>query len=148
VIEEAVERAAVVAEARTWLRTPYHHKARLKGVGVDCAYFLAEVYHAVLPRIPRLDFGHYPPDWHLHRSEEVYLSWLDRYATLTYGTPQPGDVVVFRFGRCFSHGVIVVEWPEVIHAYLRIGCILGDATKEPLVGHDYRIYTLWGPSGR
>ena len=27
----------IVTEARTWVRTPYHHQARLKGVGVDCA---------------------------------------------------------------------------------------------------------------
>lgn len=31
-----VSRQAFVAEARTWLRTPYVHQARLKGVGVDC----------------------------------------------------------------------------------------------------------------
>ena len=30
-------RAAVVAEAIAWLGTPYHHRARIKGVGVDCA---------------------------------------------------------------------------------------------------------------
>ena len=26
----------VVAVARTWLGTPYHHQASLKGVGTDC----------------------------------------------------------------------------------------------------------------
>ena len=25
-----------VAEALTWLGTPYHHQGRVKGVGVDC----------------------------------------------------------------------------------------------------------------
>jgi hypothetical protein len=29
-------RADVVASARTWIDTPYHHQGRLKGVGVDC----------------------------------------------------------------------------------------------------------------
>ena len=28
-----VDRYAVVTEARTWLGTPFHHQARLKGVG-------------------------------------------------------------------------------------------------------------------
>lgn len=29
-------RAAIVAEARTWLETPYRHQAYLKGVSCDC----------------------------------------------------------------------------------------------------------------
>jgi cell wall-associated NlpC family hydrolase len=29
-------REAVIAEARTWLGTPWHHQASLKGVGCDC----------------------------------------------------------------------------------------------------------------
>lgn len=31
------QRAAVAQEALAWLGTPYHHHARIKGVGVDCA---------------------------------------------------------------------------------------------------------------
>lgn len=30
------DRAQIVAEARRWVGTPYHHQARLRGVGVDC----------------------------------------------------------------------------------------------------------------
>ena len=30
-------RARIVAEAMTWLGTPYHHRGKLKGIGVDCA---------------------------------------------------------------------------------------------------------------
>lgn len=29
-------RAAIVAEARGWIGTPYRHQASLKGVGCDC----------------------------------------------------------------------------------------------------------------
>lgn len=32
-----VSRQRVVTEARTWLGTPFHHQAALKGVGCDCA---------------------------------------------------------------------------------------------------------------
>jgi NlpC/P60 family putative phage cell wall peptidase len=31
-----VKRAQIVAEAKSWLKTPYHHQASRKGVGVDC----------------------------------------------------------------------------------------------------------------
>ena len=33
----AARAARVVAEARRWIGTPYHHQARLRGVGCDCA---------------------------------------------------------------------------------------------------------------
>ena len=32
---EAETRAAIVAEAMSWIGTPYHSHARIKGVGVD-----------------------------------------------------------------------------------------------------------------
>ena len=30
-----VTRSALIAEARSWLGTPWHHQASLKGVGCD-----------------------------------------------------------------------------------------------------------------
>src|SRR5437660_5143962 len=47
-------RGLVVAEAETWLRTPYHHMARVKGAGADCLTLLAEVYEkaGVIPQYP------------------------------------------------------------------------------------------------
>jgi cell wall-associated NlpC family hydrolase len=72
-------REQVVAEAVTWLRTPYHHMGRVKGGGTDCLMLLAEVYHAV-GVIPRVDVPFYPPDWNLHRDAERYLQGVMRYA--------------------------------------------------------------------
>jgi cell wall-associated NlpC family hydrolase len=40
--------------------------------------------------------------------------------------PKPGDLVLFQFGRCFSHGGIVEHvTPEVtmIHADQNAGCV-------------------------
>lgn len=137
------ERASVVAEARSWLRTPYHHMGRVKGAGVDCATLLAEVY-ARAGVIPALDVPFYPPDWHLHRDAERYLGFvlvhaieifprMDRVSRDTSRAPsceaKPGDVALWRFGRCFSHGAIVIDWPLVIHAYSGRGCVLEDAEK-------------------
>jgi NlpC/P60 family putative phage cell wall peptidase len=119
--EIAIERAAVVAEAEAWLGTPFHHEARVKGAGVDCAQLLAGVYHNA-GLIPNLNISHYPHDWHMHRDAERYLATVFQYAVEVQGledrTPLPGDIVVFRFGRTFSHGAIVTAWPMVIHAYV------------------------------
>lgn len=76
----AAMREAVVAEAMSWLRTPYHHGAGLKGIGTDCARFPLAVY-AEAGAIPPTDVGVYARDWHLHHGEELYLGWLNRLAT-------------------------------------------------------------------
>ena len=36
-------REAVVTEAKTWIGTPFHHAARIKGAGVDCLMLLSRV---------------------------------------------------------------------------------------------------------
>jgi NlpC/P60 family putative phage cell wall peptidase len=107
----SAKRAAVVAEAESWLGTPYHHMARLKGVGCDCLTLLAAVYEAA-GVVPVIEIPFYPPDWHLHRGVERYMDGLLAYAH-EVDAPAPGDVALFRFGRCFSHGAIVVEWPRI-----------------------------------
>lgn len=116
-MDEATQRARVVKLAQSWLRTPYHHGGRVRGAGVDCAMLLAEVYQDA-GMVPRIDPADYPHDWHLHRGQERYMDYVVKYATLISGPGQPGDGVLFRFGRCFSHGGIIIKWPQIIHAFL------------------------------
>jgi len=125
---ELQQRLAVVAEAESWLGTPYHHEARIKGHGVDCAQILVGVF-ANVGLIEPMALPHYPMDWNLHRDEERYLDILAHYTRETEKQPQPGDIVVWKFGRCFSHGAVVVAWPIVIHAYVGSICVLEDAEK-------------------
>lgn len=120
------ERAAVVTEARTWLRTPYHNLARIKGVGVDCAQLLIAVYCA-LELTEEPDVGNYSPEWHLHHSEEQYLGWMEKYCRRVYA-PLPGDIAMFRYGRCVSHGGIITRAesgsaPWMVHSYITTGVI-------------------------
>jgi cell wall-associated NlpC family hydrolase len=132
-------RAAVVAEAETWLKTPYHHMGRVKGAGTDCLMMLAEVYCAC-GIIPHVDIGYYSPDFNLHKSAELYLEGLLQYAKEIPGPPQPGDVAVFKFGRCFAHGAIVTEWPKLIHAFVRNGVMEGNADQPTLAGRAVKFF--------
>lgn len=129
------QRAAVVAEARQWLGTPYHHEARLKGIGVDCAQLLIGVFSAPsVGLIAALKIPHYPRDWHLHRDAERYMGGILEHAREFQPGPegpQPGDVVLWKFGRCFSHGAIVSAWPKVIHSYVGKGCEEDDVETAP-----------------
>ncbi len=60
----------------------------------------------------------YAPDWHCHRSDERYLGFVfDHCAEVEVA--QPGDVIVFKYGRCYSHGGIVTRAEPLtfVHAY-------------------------------
>lgn len=136
----AAVRAAVIAEAESWAGTPFHHAARVKGAGVDCLMLLAEIYERA-GVTGRIDPGFYVPDWHLHQGAERYLEGLLRYAR-EVAAPEPGDVALFRFGRTFSHGAIVLAWPRVIHALWSVGSVVRtDATQSPLRGRPVRFFS-------
>lgn len=142
----ATTRAQLVAQALQWQGTPYHHHARIQGAGVDCAMLLAEVY-AAAGLVPPIDAGFYPHDWHLHRSEELFLAWLARVGAQPVQTPALGDVAVFRFGRTYSHGAIVINAgpvPVLLHAYVGRGVIVTALDEEPLSGRDVQFFSLWG----
>lgn len=138
------KRAAIVAEALTWLRTPYHHKARVKGAGADCALFPAAVYEAckVIPHIE----PDYVRDWYLHRREERYLEWVRRFGVeIPEAAAKPADFVLWKWGLTYSHGGIVVGPTTVIHAYLRVGVTLDDWSQhEELRTRPRLFFTLAG----
>lgn len=132
-------RSAVIAEAELWVGTPYHHMGRLRGVGCDCLTLLAEIYSRA-GVISHVDIPYYPPDWHLHRGVERYVEGLLDHAH-AIDAPGTGDVALFRFGRCFSHGAIVTGWPQLIHAWHAGGVIRGDATQPLLARREVRFFS-------
>lgn len=141
-MKESELRQRIIDEAESWLRTPYHHAAAIKGAGVDCAQILIEVYTAV-GLADKPDVGYYPSDWMLHRSEERYLGWVEKYC-IEVEKPVMGDIVLFKFGRCFSHSGIVLTWPRIIHAQREDGCCYADATQGALAGRAVKFFSLFG----
>lgn len=141
---EAVQREDVATEAMSWMGTPYHHHARIKGVGVDCAQLLCAVYEACALVGP-VDPGTYAVDWHLHHSEEKFSGWLAKYARLQApgGVVGLGDVCLFKFGRTFSHGSICVGDGLLAHSYLGRGVILSRFSDEPLDGREMQHWSFW-----
>lgn len=140
---EQQQRAVVVAEALTWLGTPYHHMGRVKHVGTDCGMLILEVFERC-GLVPHIDIPYYPMDWALHRSEEKYLGWVKQYAKEVQRKPLPGDIVLHQFGRCISHGAIVIEWPQIIHAYRGQGVVLAEGDRGELAERQRGVFSFWG----
>lgn len=115
-------REQILAEAKTWLNTPYHSMARVKGAGVDCGQFILAVYISC-GLIEPVETGAYSPEWHLHRGEEKYLLWVKTYCN-PVDEPEPGDIMMYQFGRCQSHGGIYMGDGEIIHAFVDRGVII------------------------
>lgn len=142
------QRAAVVAEAKTWLNTPFADCARVKGAGVDCGQFLAAVYLAA-GIISEAAIDPYSPQWHLHHEQERYLEELERNGAheIPESEVGAGDIVVYRQGRTFSHGAIVIEWPiKIIHAIKLMGgvCFSNPQTDKFLTNRERVFYSFWG----
>lgn len=134
------QRAEVVSQAISWLGTPYHHHGRVKGVGVDCAQLLAAVYGAA-GVVADLELGSYPREWHLHRDEEAFLAWLQRLGARRVELPAVGDVAVYRYGRCFSHGAIVATPDLRVHSYIGRGVVMNREDEAPLHGRPVQYWT-------
>ncbi len=137
---ESNQRQAIITEALTWLGTPYHSHARVKGAGVDCGLFIAEVFeHCGV--IPHVDPGYYSPEWMLHHSEELYQQWVEKFFVKRAGRPPlPGDIIIYKFGLCRSHGAIVIDYPKIIHSYIHRGVIIDTAEASYLIDKEQDLY--------
>jgi cell wall-associated NlpC family hydrolase len=145
-VTEAEGRAAVVAEARSWLGTPWRHRGRKKGVGVDCAQFPLLVY-AACGLVRSFDTGDYPRDWHIHRGQERYIPIVERFGReIEPEAARPGDLFLFKIGHVFSHGAILLDWPQGIHAAVNEGSVvLCDLDRDVgLITGPRRAFTLKG----
>jgi cell wall-associated NlpC family hydrolase len=144
---EADERTRVVAAARSWIGTPYHNCADVKGVGVDCGMLLVRVF-VDTQLCPAFDPRPYPPDWHLHRGEERYLGFLLDYCREVVA-PKPGDVMMLRYGRCYSHGGIVTKAKPltIVHAFHPARRVLEEEVEHNNAlcdgGRTRRFFSYW-----
>lgn len=149
-LTESELRAAIVAEAESWIGTKYHNHARVKGVGVDCGQLLLGVYGAVGILPVDFDVGYYPEQWHMNRDEERYLGIVKSFGHEIPGPPKPGDAVMFKFGKCFSHGGIVTEWPMIVHAIRLANVTLENVERctfgpRALANIPRKYFSYWAP---
>lgn len=139
-------RERVVSAARSWLRTPFHDCVAIKGIGVDCANLLAQAYEQA-GIVGHVEIAPYSPQWFMHHSQELFVDYVLKAGAreITEGTAGMGDCVLYKIGRCFAHGGIIVEWPrEIIHAHKQSGAVVTSGGLDgDLNGRPRRFFSMW-----
>ena len=145
-----VPRAAIVAEALSWVGTPYADLQGLKGPqgGVDCVYLLLGVAQAVGALPATYPRPVYSPQWHLHHDRERYREELEALGgrAKAWTDRHPGDILLFRFGRVASHAAILVTPTEIVHAHSRRG-VLRQPIPSAWWARLVAVYTFPGVEG-
>ena len=112
-------RAAIVAEARGWIGTPYRHQASLKGVGCDCLGLVRGVWRALVGVEPEAP-GAYSADWaEAAREEKLAEAGRRHLVEIAPGTFRAGDVLLFRWreGVPAKHLGIATGPAAMVHAH-------------------------------
>ncbi len=122
----AVPCERVVAEAHSWIGTPYRHQASAKGAGVDCLGLVRGLWRALCGPEPELPPA-YSEDWAEAAHEERLWAAALRHL-LPVAEPGAGDVLLFRMraGSVAKHlGISAAgrAGPTFIHAYSGHGVV-------------------------
>ena len=114
-----ITRPAIVAAARAWIGTPYHHQASLRGVGCDCLGLVRGVWRDLVGPEPE-PMRPYTPDWAEAGGAETLVELGERYFGDVAGSAwRKGDVLLFRFFESApaKHVAIATDEGRMIHAH-------------------------------
>lgn len=114
----------IVALARGWIGTPYHHRACVRGVGADCLGLIRGIWQAQYGPEPE-PLPPYSPGWaEAGRNERLWQA-LTRHLH-PQSAAQDGQVLLFRLqpGAMAKHlGIQTQAGSDFIHACPRAGVI-------------------------
>ena len=117
--------AVVIAVARSWLGTPYHDQASLRGVGCDCLGLARGVWREVVGDEP-FPIPPYSRDWGETGPREVLADGARQMMPeIMPAEARPGALVLFRMAprAIAKHVGILTGHERFIHAYERLGVV-------------------------
>jgi NlpC/P60 family putative phage cell wall peptidase len=112
-------RAAIVAEARSWIGTPYRHQASIKGIGCDCLGLVRGVWRTFYGDEPEA-VPPYAPDWAEAANDEPLVeAGLRHLIAVDRSAFAPGDILLFRWRARLAakHAAIVTAADRMVHAH-------------------------------
>ena len=121
--ESEAEWGRTASIAKSWQGTPYRHLQATKGRGADCTLFLGACF-VEAGYLDRLEYEHYPKDWHLVTEDEFVLESIFRH-----------------FQNHLRPGLTIVEFPAQAAKVLRGDVITFATTKKNVSNHAGMV---WG----
>lgn len=138
-------RDQIVAEARTWIDTPFKHQARVKGLGVDCAGIVIETGRALgLLDYPEQGYSRQPSPDKMGALLDEYLDRIDKNEVM------PGDIYWMRFIEPMHLAISTVlndGRTGIVHAYSRVGKCTEHGLDAKWRGRIVRAYRYRGVDG-
>jgi NlpC/P60 family putative phage cell wall peptidase len=118
-----ISRAALIAEARTWLGTPFVPRAAVKGAGCDCVGLL-NACRAFALREPLEPMPAYSWDFAADPDQDRIRDTAGRLLRPA-ATPRAGDVLIFRWRTCeaWAHAALMSGEGTMIHAIPPAGVV-------------------------
>jgi cell wall-associated NlpC family hydrolase len=131
-------RSEIVAEARKWLDTPFHHNGRVLGAGVDCYGVIEMVGRALGVEIPEnIRYSRIP-------DEEELLRYMDTYAVrVERNAAQAGDIAIIPHLGRLRHMAILTD-KGLLHAWEPAGRVVEHAIDKSWARMIRRVYAYPG----
>ena len=141
---------AFLAEAKSWLGTPFQARQRAKGAGVDCANLQQACHQAAGLLPPGAKFTGYPMDGGHHANRSPITEWLlqsGKFEQVWDGKghlprSQFGDLLCMRIGRTVWHVSSTLDYPNFLGIYEGVPAFvrqLDDSTW------GRRVLAIWRP---
>lgn len=138
-----IEPSAIIAEARSWLGTVFHHQAAIKGVGCDCVGLITGTGAA---------FGWQPDPQQFKRFRNYaklpnpgrMLEALNLFLVPVDGPPALADILYLQWRTDLpTHLAIFADLdgrPTIIHALSEAGIVIEHGYVDPWPG---RLHSVW-----
>lgn len=106
----------IVRVARSWIGTPYHHQASVKGIGTDCLGLVRGVWREVQGAEPQKP-PPYSRDWTVG-GETLLAAARRHFVEIPPEQATAGDVLIFRYRANLpaKHCGLMVSNSTFIHA--------------------------------
>lgn len=100
-----------LAKAEELVGSPFRYRGRCPDKGLDCA------------GVPVLCFAaagsetEFPSEYTRFEEQALLIDWVNKVAEQVFEPPQPGDLILLKYGVRLQHVAVVVSDNAMVHAF-------------------------------